>query len=87
MAVHEPGEEHAGNLHDLHSPSTPSLAADCTSQLGVRTNPGDASALDQHGRVREHIEVGHLAAPARPRRAPARDDLARADEQTVQSWL
>ena len=53
--------------------------------FATRTDPGDALAVDEHGGVAQDLELRHLPAAARARRAATGDDLTGADQQRPQS--
>jgi len=78
VAVDEPGVHHTPHLHPFH-------VARCQSQVGVATDRGDGGTVDQHCGIREDLELRHLPAAARVRRAATGDDLTSADQQRPQS--
>jgi len=78
VAVDEAREEHPAHLFD-------GRARVGVAQLAVRAHGPDAPAVDQHGRVAQHLHLRHVAPATRARRPAAGDDLAGADEQRAQS--
>ncbi len=85
VAVDEAGVEHPRHLDLLECGLRMADGGLGSSKVAKRAYRHDPSAVDQHGRIAENFQLRQLAAATGARRAAARDDRARAGEQSAQS--
>src|SRR2546427_12165771 len=76
VTIDETGEQNAGDFLAAY--------AGVGRRVGTRPHPRDAVALDEHGRIAQHLDVRHFSPPAGACRTATGPDPPRPDPQRLQ---